>query len=394
MAMGKSFARAVANPQYRKARLKANGRDFVWSAIAAAAVAAVPMLDTPVRANLESIAGYAGALNDEGPNLPDVAGLDVVGGALTALNAMREGDVEQNIQIQNARLQIGQENTITLVNDDSELALGRDHPLFASALEAKLGISIDINDVAGQVVFTPENAGEFSLDMLNSLLALGYEPLVQGYLNNAQYTEFEGEIFQHLPSIFRDDYIDGLLRSGGSYNACDGTVTLVDRLANQRVSDSVGFRERHPVTGLPADHFGTDIAVRRMRIPTMENGIVIFTGNIPGYGGTVIVDHGEGVRTLYAHFSAITVRRGQVVAEGDIVGISGNTGRGTGWHLHREVWVENPDQPGQWRVIDGEQYIGVDLGNPDTKRAAIAEVAAKLRDSVIERGMIQRASFH
>jgi len=67
-------------------------------------------------------------------------------------------------------------------------------------------------------------------------------------------------------------------------------------------------------------------------------GTVIIPGFQPGgYGNHVIVDHGNGYQTLYAHLSAITVSSGQAVAQGQQVGVMGSTGRSTGTHLHFEV---------------------------------------------------------
>jgi murein DD-endopeptidase MepM/ murein hydrolase activator NlpD len=76
--------------------------------------------------------------------------------------------------------------------------------------------------------------------------------------------------------------------------------------------------------------------------------VVSFTGVRSGYGNTIEIDHGRGLKTRYAHLQSIGVRVGQPVAVGQRVGGMGSTGRSTGTHLHYEVWVngraQNPDR--------------------------------------------------
>jgi murein DD-endopeptidase MepM/ murein hydrolase activator NlpD len=72
----------------------------------------------------------------------------------------------------------------------------------------------------------------------------------------------------------------------------------------------------------------------------MAAGVVEFAGwNIHGYGNLVVLDHGNGVRTLYAHNSSFNVETGQEVEQGDVIALSGNTGRSTAPHLHLEFIV-------------------------------------------------------
>src|SRR5690606_3023186 len=71
-------------------------------------------------------------------------------------------------------------------------------------------------------------------------------------------------------------------------------------------------------------------------------GTVTFAGGDPccSYGYYVIVDHGDGLHTLYAHFSKISVRKGDVVGRGQTLGIAGDTGNSRGVHLHFEVYKD------------------------------------------------------
>jgi murein DD-endopeptidase MepM/ murein hydrolase activator NlpD len=113
-------------------------------------------------------------------------------------------------------------------------------------------------------------------------------------------------------------------------------------------SSSFGVRV-DPFTGHPAFHSGQDFSGARMEaIHATGPGVVSFTGQRSGYGNTVEVDHGRGLKTRYAHLAAIAVTVGQQVAVGQRLGGMGSTGRSTGTHLHYEVWLNgramNPDR--------------------------------------------------
>jgi murein DD-endopeptidase MepM/ murein hydrolase activator NlpD len=85
-------------------------------------------------------------------------------------------------------------------------------------------------------------------------------------------------------------------------------------------------------------HTGLDIGARSgSTIRAADSGTVTFTGWQGGYGNFIIVNHGNGMITRYAHCSKISVSKGQQVARGETIGAVGSTGRSTGPHLHFEV---------------------------------------------------------
>ncbi len=85
-------------------------------------------------------------------------------------------------------------------------------------------------------------------------------------------------------------------------------------------------------------HRGTDISVPvGTPVHPMEPGRVTFAGVLSGYGNVVILDHGGGIRSLYAHLSEIRVSAGDTVSRDDLVGLSGASGNASGPHLHFEV---------------------------------------------------------
>jgi murein DD-endopeptidase MepM/ murein hydrolase activator NlpD len=89
-------------------------------------------------------------------------------------------------------------------------------------------------------------------------------------------------------------------------------------------------------------HKGIDIARSSdCSILAADNGTVVFAGEDGGYGNKVVIDHNNGMRTLYAHLSSIDVSVGQTVQKGSKIGIMGSTGNSTGIHLHFEVYQNN-----------------------------------------------------
>ena len=102
---------------------------------------------------------------------------------------------------------------------------------------------------------------------------------------------------------------------------------------------SSGFGNRmHPILKTVRLHAGVDLAAATgTPIVASRGGTVTFVGWMSGYGNTVIVFHGGGLATLYAHMSAFSVEDGQYIAQGGRLGSVGMTGTATGPHLHFEV---------------------------------------------------------
>jgi hypothetical protein len=89
-----------------------------------------------------------------------------------------------------------------------------------------------------------------------------------------------------------------------------------------------------------SQHLGTDYrAVVGVPIPAVNRGRVLFAGDLFYTGGTVIIDHGMDIFTVYGHLSEVKTQAGQIVNQGDIVALSGHTGRSSGPHLHWGVKI-------------------------------------------------------
>ncbi|MCL1997398.1 MAG: peptidoglycan DD-metalloendopeptidase family protein [Turicibacter sp.] len=106
------------------------------------------------------------------------------------------------------------------------------------------------------------------------------------------------------------------------------------------VSSPYGNRT-HPISRRPEFHTGIDIpAPGGTNILAAESGTVILSRWNGGYGNTIVIDHGNGMSTLYAHASRLLVSEGTWVNRGDVIALVGSTGVSTGNHLHFEVRLE------------------------------------------------------
>lgn len=113
-----------------------------------------------------------------------------------------------------------------------------------------------------------------------------------------------------------------------------------------RITSRFGYRV-HPIRRRRLFHSGIDIAVSPgTSVKAAACGRVVYAGWRSGYGKTIIIDHGQGIRTLYAHNSRLHVKVGQWVNKGQVICASGNTGTSTGPHLHFEVLLNGqPKNP-------------------------------------------------
>ena len=105
-----------------------------------------------------------------------------------------------------------------------------------------------------------------------------------------------------------------------------------------KFSSGFGMRD-HPLLGAQRFHSGVDLSTRRgTPVKATADGIVSVAGFGKGNGNVVVVEHGHGFSTVYAHNDRNGVQVGQTVKRGDVVAYAGSTGATTGVHVHYEVW--------------------------------------------------------
>ena len=109
-----------------------------------------------------------------------------------------------------------------------------------------------------------------------------------------------------------------------------------------RVSSGFNPRRLNPVTGIVTPHNGVDFAVSRgTPVLSVGNGEVVIAKYSGSAGNYIAIRHGRQYMTTYMHLDKILVKPGQQVKQGDKIGLSGNTGRSTGPHLHFELHINN-----------------------------------------------------
>ncbi len=121
-----------------------------------------------------------------------------------------------------------------------------------------------------------------------------------------------------------------------SYQPVQGSGAFIWPV-NGVITSPFGYRN-HPIFGRSILHSGIDIGVDEgTPVHAADGGVVVEADWIGGYGNAVIIDHGNGLSTLYGHNSSLAVSAGQTVSQGQVIAYAGSTGNSTGPHVHFEV---------------------------------------------------------
>ncbi len=180
-------------------------------------------------------------------------------------------------------------------------------------------------------------------------------PIPRGGPVDGELTGRAGEVRVDLDALIRR----ANLLAGSFREAADSLALHNERLAATPsimptagwLSSAFSRMRSHPILHCARAHEGIDVsAPMGAPIEAPANGRVIQTGWEAGYGNMVVIDHGFGILTKFAHCSRILVRNGQKVARGERIALVGNTGLSTGPHLHYEVHVNG-------KPVDPRRYI-------------------------------------
>ena len=180
-------------------------------------------------------------------------------------------------------------------------------------------------------------------------VAIPVMDMVEVYSNieNTLHLEISAEQKSNADSVYNlvrygiaggsDGWIPG---ADVPFIGADGFCSPIGSGWERRVTSEFGNRI-DPITGKRKGHTGMDLAVPTGTLirAALPGTVTVSKYNAGGYGYYVCIDHGNGLVTLYGHCSQLLARVGQNVQAGDIIALSGSTGRSTGPHLHFEVRV-------------------------------------------------------
>lgn len=194
-----------------------------------------------------------------------------------------------------------------------------------------------------------------------------------------QGTEYK--IYKYSPTGQKQNY-DFFSNDGQSIKA----TLLKTPVKVIRISSNFGYRSKHPIHGYGAMHKGVDFSAPvGTPIYAAGDGVVEFLGWMSGYGRRVVINHGNGLSTVYAHASkfANNLKKGSRVRQGDTIAFVGTSGDTTGAHLHYEVRVHGkPINPNKFKSTPAIQLSGLELAKFNKFKKQVSRLEAKLDGEV------------
>jgi murein DD-endopeptidase MepM/ murein hydrolase activator NlpD len=251
---------------------------------------------------------------------------------------------EKELRIENSRL-LAQYNVLSRRLDE---ALGvmqgiqqRDDNLYRVVLQAD-----PVADAVRKAGYGGTNRYEELMDMANSDLVVNTTQKMD-MLNRQLY--IQSKSFDEVVDLFKDH--DKMLQC----------IPAIQPVANKNLKQTAsGYGTRiDPIYKTVKFHSGMDFSANiGTPVYATGDGVVKKAGWESGYGKIIIVNHGFGYETWYAHLNDYNVRVGQKVVRGEVIGKLGNTGKSTGPHLHYEVRLKG-------RAVNPVNYYFMDLSAED-----------------------------
>ena len=229
---------------------------------------------------------------------------------------------------------------------DSFPSLSQKFHLSEAALRSLNQANDKTQPKAGSTVLIPSKDGVFHLLRPGQTLAdvaraygLSLKDILRANPNTGDWNLEPGDVLYLPGGVY-------LHRGDARWMALDSLALKRGFLKPTTGRFADGFGERlHPISHHMAFHEGLDLAPGRgARVVATQDGTVLFAGLRAGYGRLIILDHGGGLTSWYAHLDEILVKLHQKIQRGELIGKVGNSGRVTGPHLHFEVRLNGKPQ--------------------------------------------------
>jgi murein DD-endopeptidase MepM/ murein hydrolase activator NlpD len=169
-----------------------------------------------------------------------------------------------------------------------------------------------------------------------------YKVKYESEANSGELSRLEN-IFSNTSVLIKKNEITGIkdkIRYLAFLEDFIDSIPVSEPMQNYFLTSKYGSRI-DPFTGEVRSHKGLDFAgPYSSKVFSTTDGVVEFSGTNGGFGNVVVINHGNRIKTAYAHLGGLLVKVGQKVSRGTTIGVQGNSGRSTGQHLHYEVLID------------------------------------------------------
>ena len=203
-----------------------------------------------------------------------------------------------------------------------------------------------LNEAPDEIYTSDTTASKTPYDVGNSSSPLSSSSSSSTYLSalddfDKQYADILS-LLNSLETVLDENYqaMNTLAEMTDVYVPYIESVPSGWPIKDSRITCPYGYRT-NPITGKGKEfHYGIDFAAKyKQELYATASGTVISSGYVTGYGYTIVIDHGYGYSTRYAHCTKLLFKKGETVSKGDCIALAGRTGRSTAVHLHYEVLV-------------------------------------------------------